>query len=172
MKSFPDLFEEVYFFTGYEVVSSVKCVTTTDVPATGGTTTGTMMSTTTSTTLTTTDNESSEKLKYSVEKEKSDQSYEFDSEGHAAPQVLNDTTHGGDIETSGSSTTSSSTSTKNKETTKATIKPTENRVCNGPPCLTPYVTTVRSETRDFHRILKDLNNNYLDSQSSDFLIRK
>lgn len=58
---------------------------------------------------------------------------------------------------------------------KATTKPTESptgRKCNGPPCLTPYATTVRGETRDFYRILKELNNNNLDSHSSDFLIRK
>lgn len=56
--------------------------------------------------------------------------------------------------------------------TKGKIKPRQDRKCNGPPCLTPYVTTVRGETRDFHRILQDLNNNHVDSHSSDFLIRK
>lgn len=36
---------------------------------------------------------------------------------------------------------------------------TRSRRCNGPPCLTPYITTVRGETRDFLRILKDNNLN-------------
>lgn len=32
-------------------------------------------------------------------------------------------------------------------------KTERSRICNGPLCLTPYITTVRGETRDFHRIL-------------------
>lgn len=160
LKSFPDLFEEVYFFSGYDLVPSKKCVTMKDEAATYAIITTTMVSTTTSTKLTTTNNDSTEKLKYSGQ---SDLSTEYENEGYAAAVFFN-----------GTAVVNKTTSriTTSRSSTKATTKPTENRKCNGPPCLTPYLTTIRGETRDFHRILKDLNDNHLDSQSSDFLIRK
>lgn len=159
MKSFPDLFEEVYYFSGFELVSSEECVATTYVPATCGTTARTMVIPTASTKLTTFITKTNEKLKYSVETT-DDISNDYESDGYAKQIAFNDTS----IENAKPSGTTSGT--------KVIAKPTEGRKCNGPPCLIPYVTTIRGETRDFLRILKDLNNNHLDSHSSDYLFRK
>lgn len=166
------------------MIPNEECVMTTDVPATGGTTTRTMASTTTNTELSTVIDETNEKLKYNSTESKNDTSKEYrndvskDSKSDISKDYSNDVT--GDYESDGhakantltDSTISDKVTSSTTGSTKTTAKPTECRICNGPPCLTPYVTTVRGETRDFYRILKDLNNNHLDSHSSDFLIRK
>lgn len=159
MKSFRDLFEEVYFFSGYELIPKKECVTTTNVPTTSGTTTRTTVLTATSTKLITSDPVTREILKYSTETH-SDETKDFESDSYADAKKFTD------------EETVTPTEITKRTPPSCTPQSSHTRKCNGPPCLTPYVTTVRGETRDFLRILKDLNHNHLDSHSSDFLTRK